>query len=419
MERGDEVAQSVTLAEGDARTSGRSLILFGAWVCFVVNLVRGMRVPGRWAATHLQFDYSQGFLKRSLAGAVLKAVGVPIEQFAAVAVFSAITSLLLIGVMIGFVRVTRASRGLTGAVAVLMMASSYAVVYMAHLIGYFDHLLWIIGAPAIVGVVWAKGRAQAWGAMLAAALASTAGLLIHEIYLLTLGPIVCLALWLREQRVAAVAMGAAMIAATVGLMEWGSGDVKTYRELVLHHRGLVDFKLRQDAFAVFSRDSGSNLDKTLARFSRPGSMRRFFGSLAIFGPVAIGFTWMSARRVWAGWRDRAAWDRICVTGLLVIASLAPQVLHLFGWDHQRWDALTVVSSFAVWGVCVALTPARRLGASERVWLPRFAVVILALNLTAGFGLMDRYEATPAPFFEHVITIQELVEGEDSLWVPPH
>lgn len=418
MERGDEVAQSATLAGEDTRARGRSLILFGAWVCLIVNLVRGMRVPGRWAATHLQFDYSQGFLKRSLAGAVLKAVGVPIEQFSTVAIFSAITSLLLIGVMIWFVRATRASRGLTGAVAVLMMASSYAVVYMAHLIGYFDHLLWLIGAPAIIGVAWARGRARLWGAVFAATLASAAGLLIHEIYLLTLGPIVCLTLWLREQRVAAVAMGGAMIAATVGLMEWGSGDAKTYRRLVLHHRGLVDFKLRQDAFAVFSRDSSSNLDKTMARFSRPGSMRRFFGSLAVFGPVALGFTWMSARRVWAGWRDRAAWDRVCVTGLLVIASLAPQVLHLFGWDHQRWDALTVVSSFVVWGVCVALTPARRLGERERVWLPRLAAVILVLNLTAGFGLMDRYEATPAPFFEHIITIQELLDGKDSLLVPP-
>ena len=62
--------------------------------------------------------------------------------------------------------------------------------------------------------------------------------------------------------------------------------------------------------------------------------------------------------------------------------------------------------------------ARRLGERERVWLPRLAVVILVLNLTAGFGLMDRYEATPAPFFEHIITIQELLDGKDSLLVPP-
>jgi len=42
---------------------------------FAVSLLKGARMPSLWAATHMTFNYSQGFIRRGLFGQVLRVFG--------------------------------------------------------------------------------------------------------------------------------------------------------------------------------------------------------------------------------------------------------------------------------------------------------------------------------------------------------
>jgi hypothetical protein len=49
-----------------------SIIVAGV---FAVSLLKGLRMPNLWSATHMTFNYTQGFIRRGLFGQVLRAVG--------------------------------------------------------------------------------------------------------------------------------------------------------------------------------------------------------------------------------------------------------------------------------------------------------------------------------------------------------
>ena len=43
-----------------------------AWLVFAVSLLKGLRMPSSWSATHMTFNYSQGFIRRGLVGEVIR-----------------------------------------------------------------------------------------------------------------------------------------------------------------------------------------------------------------------------------------------------------------------------------------------------------------------------------------------------------
>ena len=381
-------------------------------------MLKGIRVPNRWVATHLQFDYSQGFFKRSLAGAALKALGVSVAEYATVMTLSSAVTLACVGAGAWLIWRAGLLRSARGAALTLVFTSSYAIALLAHFNGYFDVWLLALLAPTLGAVLRAGPGVARWASLGASAIAVGVGLFVHENALVLVAPPLCLALWLKERRLEATLLGAAALGTTLWLMEHGVGDEQTVRQLIGHHRRQVDFPLRHDAFKVFARSTDSNIEVTLRRFERPRRLGRLLGSLVTMLPAASLFIYMATRRMLHAWRARHVALRASSAAILVAASLAPLGLHLFGWDMHRWNALAVISSFLCLLVCVHLFEARPLSPRERYLAPRLAALIIAFNLAAGFGFFDGYQPTNAPFFKHWDTYEALQEGKDSLEKPP-
>src|SRR6185295_890583 len=50
-------------------------ILIVVATLFVLSLLKGVRMPNLWSATHLTFNYSHGFIRRGLVGELIRIVG--------------------------------------------------------------------------------------------------------------------------------------------------------------------------------------------------------------------------------------------------------------------------------------------------------------------------------------------------------
>lgn len=248
--------------------------------------------------------------------------------------------------------------------------------------------------------------------------ATVIGVLVHEVYLVVVCPLICLALMLRKRWGEAVVFGAVAIGATAWLMEAGVGDRALSAQMLRHHRALVDFPLRTDAFNIFARAVSANHDVTAARFEQAGWIRGFVGSLAVLLPTALFFLYIGARRLWAAWRDDALWERAVGVFTFAVVALGPLALHLFGWDMHRWNALCVVTAFlglaAIWRV----TPHRVWGARETAVAWRVGVVVVIVNLMASYGFFDGYHPEPAPFFKHIEFLEHLTDGGTTLFEVP-
>lgn len=48
-----------------------------AWVTIFLSVLRGIRLPNRYATAHFYFNYSQGFVKRALVGEIIHLIDAP------------------------------------------------------------------------------------------------------------------------------------------------------------------------------------------------------------------------------------------------------------------------------------------------------------------------------------------------------
>src|SRR4051812_36450618 len=131
-------------ATGDASPRSWRPFVVVAWLVFAVALLKGLRMPSLWAATHLTFNYSHGFIRRGLIGELIRVLGRGgrLYNYAFLAGTS-IVLLVAVAVVLGLVirKALRADRGDVGLQgAVLVFAASPGLVFFIHEIGYFDYV---------------------------------------------------------------------------------------------------------------------------------------------------------------------------------------------------------------------------------------------------------------------------------------
>jgi hypothetical protein len=169
----DEGAGCESSAANDVQTLGEQR--FWRWSAVglgVIAFCKGIREPNAWSYTQAQLDYSTGFMRRGLFGAVLRH---PLELnlYCHFAVFSTALLLLLFGVLALLARSSKLAQRTPPGELLAVYASSYSVTYLAHLNGYFDIPL----ALLCVGPLFV--RSTGWR-LAAAAAATVVGILIHE-----------------------------------------------------------------------------------------------------------------------------------------------------------------------------------------------------------------------------------------------
>jgi hypothetical protein len=379
---------------------------FWRWTALGLGLIafgKGMHLPGPWPYTQAQLDYSAGFMRRGLFGAVLgRPLGLNVyTHFAVVSTVLLFFLFVVVGLLARkAVLVDRTPPG----ELVAVYASSYSVTYLAHLNGYMDiPLALLCVAPLFV-------RSTGWR-LVAAMVCASLGMLMHEQFFFCFLPVLVVSVLLGAVEADTpgkrkLAWGGAVMLVMLGvgmtafLARHGSISTAQVAQLSRTATLRADRPLSEDVFDVLPRTTQENFEIMKSVWIRPTFLPAQVESLLLFGPTAAVLSWATflLLRKWAPRTYR--W--IYAAGLLV--TLAPLSLNLMGWDKNRWNELLALNAF------LFLLMACLMFGREPVQLParlrRACLIVMLLNMATGGGLMGNLHIRPFPFLRSPDAITE-------------
>ena len=363
---------------------------WGAAVLTAVSLLKGLRVPNDWAATEAQFGYGHGFIKRGLFGAVVTGP-LGLWHYGRFALVSTLLLAALIGLVVGFSRWAGVSARFGSAMVGAVYGASFSVTYLAHLNGYLDIPL------ALMGVGLLCVRSLRLRAALGVPVVVVA-MLTHEMFLVVFLPVVLLSFLLqmefrRERRagLAAVACLAGVGIAMAVLLAAQKPVSKVTADAMLEEIvAKADF-VRTDYLPVLTNSPGE-----IARIMRAKqrTLRWWLGQVSAavtLLPTAGVLLYVTRRVLAAGGAAVPGW----MFPACVVAALAPIAMGAVGIDTGRWYALAGLTTFLVLGCVCRYAPGGVVTLSPAV--RRAAVIAIALGMASGGGLMDHSQILPYPF----------------------
>lgn len=385
----------------------RHAVLIAALVLLANSVLRGIRMPGYWAATHLLFNYQFGFSKRGLLGNLIVYLHSPFfysYRFCVVesAIFLA-ANLVLLAMLI---------RRLVGAGAhavVLVYVSSAAIVFLAHTIGYFEQITLLVTLLALrIESFYARA------AFVATFFAAT--LFIHETGFLLFFPVLCFSFMIelleQPDRRKALTLGALALGVTaetvlLGQAHLSHAAVGAMQQTLQAH---ADFPLRDDAFVLLERSLGDNLRLMLKYWTNPLWLFILLLSSLTILPTTLYILYRTWRLL--DGRPAAQWAAVA-------ASLAPLSLHALGMDLHRWNTLATTTSFLV----LAIVTQRRRTVPAATPIPGSIALLslpgllIMLNLGSAVPLFDDYVVQDFPYHDHLKDVYEILRGNTSILVP--
>lgn len=393
-----------------ARTDERLTLKISLTVAvffFVNSILRGIRTPGRWAATHFLFNYDMGFCKRALLGTLAATLDQPFAYhypfffWFAVVVFVADALLLVALVKRLFEIGDYASK-----LAAWLFCSSLAVVFFAHSIGYFEQI-------SLLVTLLALRTDDFYARALLVGVCFGVSLLIHETGFLIFFPVIFLRFLadLEGRRdgakvatLLALSIVLSAVVISVGQTHLSPALVEAMRRSL---QAKADYHLRVDAFEVLTRTVRDNWKVMGPLWLQRDFQELFLFSLLVTLPTALYFSYESCTSV-----SRAGYGR-AVTLFAAGASFAPLSLHLLGWDFSRWDTLAVTTSFLVFAV-VQLNferPPRALPELTHRSGRALAAVLVAVNLASSIDLFDNYVVQSFPYEGHITDVMNMLSGQ--------
>ena len=377
----------------------------------IISCAKGLRRPNLWAATQAMVNYDHGFTKRGLFGATLGS-WLHLERYTRFSVVSLALLLVLLGMLAWMTLRSRAFERLGAGEPVAIFFASYAVTYLAHVVGYLDIPLAIL----TVGLLLVRRTTLR---LAAAVPVCVVALLVHEMFLLVFLPVVLFSLWADglqaeeepRRRIWAMAGGLALLACGVTLCLALKGPLSAAQSAAMRDdiAGRVDFPVRDDFFPVLERSTMDNLRMTVGALRTPFFRERFVVSALTFAPTIL---MLLAATIWTIQRMEPRRFRGLTMAAAVAAALSPLCMTLFGYDFGRWDELVCLAAYLVL-LCVARLGALEFGTAYRV----AAVAAIALSLASGEWsakdiLMDGVRANSWQQIGH------LLRAPESHWMLP-
>jgi len=372
----------------------RHFIYFAA----LLGFLRGVRLPNLWAATQAQLDYSFGFVRRGFFGEALSLLH--IHHY----VPFVLVSYGILAAFIAFLwRYTLCAHASTANFIVAsVFFSSLAFTYVVHLVGYLDIVLECL----LLGTLFLSNVHLRAIVALPVAIAGT---LIHEMFLVLCLPLLLLDLLLwkdssrfnrKSSRSVPWLYGTLLTGVTLFVVlsiarhpSLTQPQFAAYLNMLSHK---ADFPIR-GGVEILGRSIKENSALTgMWMHSRDWRHNQIDGILE-FGPCIAFYLYLGLRLVRNRFQKRS---QPILAAMFVITALSPLCLNLFGIDIYRWFALASLSSF------VALSAISRYAGAVDIyeassgvppWLRNVAVVLIALNLSSGSGLMDGYGVNTYPF----------------------
>ena len=359
----------------------------------MIALLKAGRLPNTWSYTHYLFNYDLGFVKRGLLGAGVHALGWPILlSYASFATLSVVVMLGCFGLLLMHA-ITLIRKDLWLALPVLVFFSSVAPAYLAHTIGYFDH--W--------GLLLTLCVLSVRQPFCQAALAMTGSILLiftHEAFLLTCFPVIFLTLacsrnhrpWMLLAAYGTLCVLAAWVASNLIItQELSALAFKTAQTRTIT-------PLRADAFVVqsLSREANGLIMQKL--WQTPYRWLELTNALLVTVP--------SCAYLVVSWVGRARDKGHLIVVLSIGAVLAPQLLHVFAWDMERFCVFSLTNAFLL--LLVHRKPGRQLPSeAPSSGMLISAVLLVAINMTSEIKLFDNKTMRAFPYMSDT---RRLLEG---------
>ncbi|MBS1716753.1 MAG: hypothetical protein JSS72_03355 [Armatimonadetes bacterium] len=358
----------------------------------ILSYLRAARLPNAWAATQATTTYQNGFIKRGLLGSILSWINMPAVDYERFAIASVVFMAALLVVFAFTVRKLGTLRSTWGVCSAAILLSSFAFSFLAHLIGYLDIPILLLGCLTF----WPKKPAERIAAIV---LCTVLGLLFHELYLLAVLPFSLFGYWyavLRDETTRIkmrLAASLIPIGGAVGMLGYlaipKAENTSMANFLASSALGNANYMPRLDFYPLLYRPLATNWQIVWSGFHEKGwPPDQIFGILTYGFTVAallvIGLSQM--KRQLSGKRlQLARW-------LLFVCSLAPVGLIFIAVDDYRWFALATFSTF----FCVAAVLERP--ASEPLpWQLRTCLTVVMLNLITSGDLYDKAMPEGFPF----------------------
>lgn len=369
---------------------------FSTALLCVFAVLKGLRAPGDWALTQAQLDYSHGFIKRGLQGALLTVLHIHRYHPLSTYFFLQLAVLFFVLTALGKQANVEARFGTLAPVAIF--ASSYAVTFLTHVVGYTDiPLATILGVLLLVR----NARRRFWLSLVLVPVA----LLIHESFLLMFLPVLLFSFILdallaapeRRRSILAYAGVVGIVALAVTLAaaahpRLSQTEIDQFDDQV---QARVDFDIRDDVFNVLSRPLSGSLKEAWDGLSYPTWYEADLVTLVNLLPPALLLGYFMRRMLRATLTGEHAALRRSIWIMLLVAMLMPLVMYNLGVDGGRWNTTCTLIAFLELLILCRALPAGTVTLSNAA---RNAIVlVLAINMISGMGLFDQVRVTMFPF----------------------
>lgn len=345
-----------------------------------VTVMRAMRPPNDFAEAHWLLDYRFGFVKRGLVGEILslttRLVSIPITEKLIAALATLIFLAYCIVIVLLSLRIVHNSGWSKESVLItLVFLSSPFMVMSAHLNGYYDNIIVMLGIFSAALLL--KGRY--W---LAACLQAVA-VLVHENTMLLIFPFFCLAFLLANRRRQQSPISPStflplllpvfmFIIVTISQSSLATKDIaEAFTERLsqfpfIQGRGYLAQILTSRSFENYFAAQGS---KILSGYLSGTYMFILPTTLAIFFFTINAFRFLDLS--------------LESLGLLGVYC-APQIMHLVAWDTARiWTHTIICAFFTLWLYSEHYIAKRNISTFAILYLAAFAA-----NITILTPLMD-------------------------------
>lgn len=378
----------------------------------MVSLLKGIRLPSRWTATQALVNYDHGLVKRGLFGAATGA-WLHGERYSHFAAFSFALLLALVCMIAVLIVRSGMGRSIGNGEPVAAFCASFAVTYLAHLVGYMDVLV----AMLAIGLLLIRNAA--WRFVAAIPLC-VMGILIHELFFVVFLPVVLLS-WIVDavrkpaQRKAHWTMAAVLLLICVGVtLKLSLKRARTMQEVAVMQTEITrraDFPVREDFFPVLSRSIKDNLRIVQEQFAYRIQFQWFAMGLVEFLPTIALLLYAVRLAVWQLAKGRV---RTWLMSAAFVAAIAPFAMHSQGFDVGRFNAWIVVDCLLVLAVVAPRIGEGRIALPS--WYRNATVMTIALSMASGEGLMDFRGVNVYPFSAGLGT--DLVNLVHHRWEPP-
>ncbi|PWT80972.1 MAG: hypothetical protein C5B57_11390 [Blastocatellia bacterium] len=377
--------------DSKARSTVARVLLIGAvlpWT-LAVTALRATRLPNDFSTEHWFIDYRFGLVKRGLVGSLVSLATAslrtqPTEQLVAVLSVGIFVFFCVVLLYVGL-RVIRQSQWSTAAIlSVLAFFSSPFVVMSAHLIGYYDNIVIILGVVSIALLL----RGKSWSA----ASLQVVAMLVHENALLVIFPAFCFSWFLAGSRMRSEGSRASIwpLVAPLGTffaLALSQGLSSNHLEQALTEylstypfieRSIRSVRVPHWITITFLESYSLHQGKFLGRILSQSML-----GLVLPSTLAILATAFDAYRIRV-----VSWATLIVLG----ACLAPQMMHLVAWDTARIWTYSILDVFLVLWVCAEVVPTRPQSSEFAKLGCLIALVLNAAELTPLMdGLRDHFE----------------------------